>query len=189
MTSFEPNSKESKEAHIKVYARAHQDLNKSEIYEHFKGTKYATRKTVLLKYIREERKENPVSPAKREKSVPVKYRKVAEKTEKERPKGHDYRHKIDAPPRSTTRKIRTVLDRMEALPDSYSIAHVNVGLSSYHIKFDTVSSYHFQLNKLASRYHFSADNTKVKFDGPYPYKGYYFVTPAFEQEMKRRGVW
>lgn len=180
-----PNT--SKEAHIKVYARANPDKSATAIYEHFKGSKYATRKTDTLRYVREERGQK-VTPTKQKASIPVKYRKP-ETSNKGR--FSDYRPLPRFPStkdRGLAHKRLNVVNK--AGPDSYLIANVRPrGQKVYHITFRDEKTFNSELNRLSRQYNFDKRTAQIDYDGPYDYQNTVFVAPEFKDELKRRGLW
>lgn len=76
---------------IKGLSKTHSDKSRTQIYEMIKGTKVGTRKTTVLKWVREFRGKEAPGPQEREKFVPRKYRKkdVEIETEK-RPPDYEY---------------------------------------------------------------------------------------------------
>jgi len=177
-------SKESKEAHVRVYARAHPELSKAAIYEHFKGTKYGARKTDVLSWVRIERKES-ISETKRAKAIPKKYRKAPEKPVR----AESTVKRVRAPEVTRTNTLNQALGVNSSLSNAYSIAHVTTKTKQYHIKFTDESGFKAQFNKLMAHYQLNHKEIIVFFEGPYPYRGDYFATPEFEREMKKRGLW
>ena len=177
-------TKESKEAHVRVYARAHPELSKGAIYEHFKGTKYGARKTDVLSWVRIERKES-ITETKRAKAIPKKYRKTPEKPVR----AESTVKRIRAPEITRTSTLNKALVVNSSLSNAYSIAHITTKTKQYHIKFTDESGYRSQLIKLLAHYQINPKETIVIFEGPYPYRGDYFATPEFEREMKKRGLW
>lgn len=177
----------SKEARIKVYAREHPEQSATAIYEHFKGTKYGTRKTDALRYVREERKAPAISENKKYSSTPVKYRKgPSPKFKQTLERLSHYRVLPALPP---TKNLQKINSRLRAIPYSFAIAEVNAPRKKRYIKFTTVTAYNKELSRLAYEYGFDKNKTVVVFKGPYAYRNQVFVTEEFEQEAKRRGLW
>lgn len=177
----------SKEAHIKVYAREHPDQSATAIYEHFKGTKYATRKTDALRYVREERKAPAVSETKKYYSTPVKYRKgPSPKLKQTQERLSHYRVLPALPPTKSLQKINS---RLRSIPNSFAIAEINAPRKKRYVKFTDSNSFNKELSRLSRQYGFDKEKTDVVFKGPYAYRNEVFVTEEFEQEAKRRGLW
>lgn len=188
-------TKSQKEAHISVYAREHPSQSANQVYSHFKGSKYALRKTDALKIIRESRGKPSVSQEKRLASVPKKYQKAPSKGQEGR-----VASKLRTLPKMPSTKSKSLIfDRMDKIPNTYSIAHVNTkghtknGIhypaKSLHIKFNSRLKYESELSRLGRQYDFKTSDVNVSFEGPFAYRGEVFVTPDFEREMMRRGLW
>lgn len=188
-------NRSQKEAHISVYAREHPTQSANSVYSHFKGSEYALRKTDTLKIIRDSRGKPSVSEKKRLASVPKKYQKAPSKAQEGSP-----RPRLRTLPRMPSTKSKSLIfDRMDKIPNTYSIAHINTkshtrngihyNAKSLHIKFNSRSKYESELSRLGRQYDFKPKDVNISFEGPFAYRGEVFVTPDFEKEMIRRGLW
>lgn len=184
-----------KEAHISVYAREHPTQSANQVYSHFKGSEYALRKTDALRVIREARNKPSVSEKKRLASIPKKYQKASSKPQEARSAP-----KLRSLPRFPPTKSKSLIfDRMDKIPNTYSVAHINTkshtknGIhyqgKTLHIKFNSRSKYESELYRLGRQYDFKPKDVNISFEGPFAYRGEVFVTPDFEKEMMRRGLW
>lgn len=169
--------KHEKEAHISAYSKAHPEQSANAIYNHFKGSQYALRKTDTLKVVRESRGKS-VSPKKRESSVPRKYRPTA---------GYAYPVK-ELPRFRGTRSEKVILERLRDMPNSYAVATVKVDNKDYHIKFRDRRDLKRQSSILKTQYQFKDKDADTVFNGPFAKHGDRFVTPEFLKEARRRGI-
>lgn len=170
-------AKHEKEAYISAYSKAYPDESATAIYEHFKGSPYALRKTDTLRVIRDARGKQ-VSPKKREISVPKKYRHAS-----------TYGYPVkELPTFKPTKNENVILNRLKNMPGSYAVATIKVKDKEYFVKFHEKRELRAQTYILKHQYHYLDREADTVFTGPFAKHGDRFVTPEFLQEARRRGI-
>ncbi len=146
---------------LKEFIRNNPSLKASEIYNKTKGTSLGTRKTEVLKTVREVRSLPEPTKQKVEQSTPIKYRKPI--TQKPTPK---------PTPSITPAKP----DKFRMPSGSYGIAEVfYTDKDSKWIKFKNKADFDDQLNTIKKNY---GKKMKISFHGIFQYSS--FIDPSFK---------